>query len=105
MATLIGLVPLHPVALVGLMVSNNASCRRSKKAMVCNIVTGYAAHSSALKTALCVGRRNNCQGQHYGRTSNKNSHFSLQNCCLLDNSCPTLLFHHLNTQFLYQGCF
>ena len=75
---LIGLVYLHPGALVCFVTSDNtASCRSQNPVMSSNMPSD-ATDGSAFKTALCLRRRNCCQSKKNGRASYKRFHFSLQ---------------------------
>jgi hypothetical protein len=53
---MIGLVFLFSGASVGFMASDDATCRRSQKAMMRGIMPRYATDKCALQAALCFRR-------------------------------------------------
>ena len=51
---MIVLVLLYTIALVCFVASNNASSGRSKNAMVCGIVAGYAPHTAPFRQPFAL---------------------------------------------------
>ena len=76
--SLIGLVCLHPVALVCFVTPYNTAGRRSQNPVVSSKMPCDATDGGTFKAALCLRRRYCCQSKQNGRASYKCLHFSLQ---------------------------